>query len=146
MTNFCNNGTVLLILSSSCCNYRLLVYLFKKEFKLEHLLTLLSDHAISLCRFKLCNTNIPVVTGRYFNIDYDDRKCMLCKDNAIGDEFHYIFKWSHFHQLRVKFVEPKFISNCSPTNIFNLYNSQNKNHVINLCKFVKEISSQFRLT
>ena len=48
--------------SSSCTNYRI----FKKEFKLEHyLLTLPRAHAIHFYRFRLSNTNIPVVTGRY---------------------------------------------------------------------------------
>jgi hypothetical protein len=34
---------------------------------------------------------LPIETDRWYNISKDHRKCTKCKENLIGDEFHYLF-------------------------------------------------------
>ncbi len=139
---FLQNWNSLVNNSSSCTNYRT----FKKDFKLEsYLLLLPTNHAINLSRFRLSNTNIPVVTGRYFNTIYDDRTCNLCSDNIIGDEFHYIFECSYFQIHRKKFIDHKFISCYSLNKMYDLFNSIDKKQILGLSKFTEEINQKFRL-
>jgi predicted RNA polymerase sigma factor len=38
---------------------------------------------------------LPIETDRWYNISKDHRKCTKCKENLIGDEFHYLFICSH---------------------------------------------------
>ena len=38
---------------------------------------------------------MPVETGRWQNIELDDRKCTICDKNTLGDEFHYLME-CHF--------------------------------------------------
>ena len=73
--------------SSRGINYRM----FKHDFKLENYLLKLSiKNARILCKFRTGNVNLPIETGRWFNIERDYRICHLCNSD-VGDEFHYIF-------------------------------------------------------
>ena len=73
--------------SSRGINYRM----FKHDFKLEnYLLKLSTKNARILCKFRIGNVKLPIETGRWFNIERDDRICHLCNSD-VGDEFHYIF-------------------------------------------------------
>jgi hypothetical protein len=129
--------------SSSCTNYRI----FKSEFKLEnYLLRLPHKYAISLCRYRLSNSRIPIVTGRYFNISYDDRICTLCNANIIGDEFHYIFECKFFKLPRSKFIDHNYYFNPNSYKMHQLFNSENTQTLINLSKFIKEILVEFKLS
>jgi hypothetical protein len=38
---------------------------------------------------------LPIETDCWYNISKDHRKCTKCKENLIGDEFHYLFICSH---------------------------------------------------
>ena len=42
-------------------------------------------------QFRLGNTKLPAETGRWVNIDRNERYCTLCNRNEIGDEFHLLF-------------------------------------------------------
>ena len=82
--------------SNSCWNYRI----FKTAHKLENYLIKLPPPPPSLwhhlCKFRTGNTRLPIVIGRYDNSEREDRLCSFC-NSGIGDEFHYIFKCSHFN-------------------------------------------------
>ena len=71
-----------------CITYRI----FKEVFEFESYLTLLPERLrILFTQFRLGNTKLPIETGRWFNIDRNERYCTLCNINDIGDEFHLLF-------------------------------------------------------
>jgi len=85
--------------SNFCVNYRI----FKTSHNFENYLIMLPiADAINLCKFRTSCIKIPVVTGRFNNIDRVDRLCTLCTIDDIGDEYHYVFICDYFKQLRKK--------------------------------------------
>ena len=87
----------------SCRTYRT----FKNDIKLERYL-FLPDSAdrINICRFRCRNSKIPVVIQGYSNetIPYENRKCLLCNLEEIGDEFHYTLICPFFHPQIQAFI------------------------------------------
>ena len=68
-------------------NYRI----FKESFGFEKYLDkLTTKDRITFCRFRTCNHKLPIETGRWINVERNERKCIFCDKNDIGDEFHYI--------------------------------------------------------
>lgn len=129
--------------SSSCYNYKI----FKSELCLEkYLIILPRSLSIPLTKFRLRNSKIPVVSGTFFNIDYDDRICKLCNANLIGDEFHYLFECNHFDNARKKFLDNYFFSNPNTIKMNHLFNSTDKQILISLSKFISLILDKFQLS
>ena len=57
--------------------------MFKHDFKLEnYLLKLSTKNARILCKFRTGNVKLPIETGRWFNIERDNRMCHLCNSDA----------------------------------------------------------------
>ena len=82
-----------LLNSSKGRNY----HIFKDDVRLENYLPiLLRKTYIPLIKFRTANHKLPIETGRWDNTPHEDRKCILCDKNDIGDEFHYIFKCPFF--------------------------------------------------
>ena len=68
-------------------NYRI----FKESFGFEKYLDkLTTKERITFCRFCTCNHKLPIETGRWINVERNERKCIFFDKNDIGDEFHYI--------------------------------------------------------
>ena len=85
-------------------NYLLLKKVWKPE---QYLSNLDSVLAHSLLKYRTSNHSLPVETGRHFNVQYNERICLLCKDD-VGDEYHYLLKCSALDELRNKML-PKYI-------------------------------------
>ena len=47
--------------------------------------------AIYLCQFRLGSHKLPTEIGRLTGIPKTERKCQLCANNDLGDEYHYFF-------------------------------------------------------
>ena len=96
--------------------------------------------------FRLCNHRLPIETGRWHNIDRNLRKCNLCLNNEIGDEFHYAFECPAFdleRSLIVPFIYKKRVSSILYSNIFN---STHLGKLTSLCKFLGIILDFFKRT
>jgi hypothetical protein len=46
---------------------------------------------VALIRFR----SLKIETGRYLNINRQERICDFCNDSCIEDEFHFILKCKH---------------------------------------------------
>ena len=109
--------------STTCINYRI----FKKKFGLEiYLITLPKKHAVNLTKFRLANTHLPVVTGRYTNISYDERLCTLCEQGKIGDKFHALFECSFFNDVREELLPRYYYKNPNTFKMEKLFNTVKK--------------------
>ena len=94
--------------SAKCLKYRI----YKSNFCFEQYLSVLpSDLRMNLCKFCCLSNNLPIETGRFFNIDRSERRCNLCNVNELGDEFHYLIKCTFFNNVRAKFLTRKICNN-----------------------------------
>ena len=70
------------------------IMFFKENCDFEDYLDILSDkERITLCKFR----TLIIETGRWHNIDRDDRICTLCNAGLTGEEFHYLLECTYFN-------------------------------------------------
>ena len=75
--------------------------IIKDKFCFENYLDMLDpSERIAMCKFRTCNNRLPIEVGRWYGIEKSQRKCTLCNENEIGDEYHYLFKCSRFYMIR----------------------------------------------
>ena len=124
-----------------CTNYRI----FKDDLEMEKYFELL-DHkdAVILSRFRCRSHNLPVNKSRFDASVTDGTHCPLCISNDIGDEYHYIFVCSFFHDLRHTYLPKNLLKGrVSTLNMNKLFNLSNACQLRKLSKFVNIIMSYF---
>lgn len=125
--------------SPKSLNYRI----YKEDYKLEDYFKILDDkNIITFCRFRTLNHKLPIESGRWQNINRENRKCLLCNTNNIGDEFHYIFTCCFFHYDRKKLLKAKYINRPNAMKFKELMNSKNPSDLNNLCKFIRIVNKK----
>ena len=90
--------------------------IFKQEFCLEpYLLRVEQQNRHFLTKFRESNMKIPIETGRWYNINKENRKCTKCSDNLIGGEFHYLFVCTNpdVVNLRTRYIPKYYLRNSS---------------------------------
>ena len=92
-----------------------------KRFCIYHPLKLLIKHSI-----------LPIVTGRYANIERHERVCNLCDKQSVGDEYHYIFICPEFNLERLKYLGTKQFRYPNVLAMEKLFNSKNIQTISNL--------------
>jgi hypothetical protein len=113
-------------------NYRI----YKTAFQLEpYLLALEPKHAIPLCKFRTNNHYLPTQVGRYNRTNYADRLCKICDMNDTGDEYHYLFKCTHFNLERRKHLDR--IYRIAP-NTLKMKQLLNSNDVSNFSRIIMD--------
>ena len=137
MINTYNNG---IVKNVTRINYRM----FKHDFKLEnYLLKLSTKNARILCIFRTGNVKLSIQTGRWFNIERDDRICHLCNSD-VGDEFHYIFNCISLSAERNEYISSYYTHRASAFSFFHLF-STTKSLLCKLCKYLQIVIERVRL-
>ena len=117
--------------------------LIKTEFKFEKYLDELPfNKRIILTQFRLSNHKLPIETGRWSNINKENRLCVLCTSQTLGDEYHYIFECETFIEERRSFIKKYYRKNPNVIKINQLFNSTNKNTLTKLYTFIKTINDK----
>ena len=114
--------------------------IIKENFCFEKYLDILDpSDRIALCRFRTCNNRLPIEVGRWYGIERSERKCTLCNDNEIGDEYHYLFRCSSFSVIRYQCINwrKKSLPNVLTTKF--MFTSHNIVTLRKLSKFAKAI-------
>ena len=117
--------------------------MMKGPFQTEKYFTNLPYHLTNqICKFRTSNHKLPVETGRWSNIDYEKRKCDLCKTNEVGNEYHVLLKCKALLSIREKYIPEYFYKYPSLTKFETLMNkSSNRNLDKNIAKFLREMFS-----
>jgi len=122
--------------SSKCLNYRI----YKETLVFEDYFKILPFNlATTYCKFRCMNHRMPIESGRFMNIERNQRFCLLCNNNLIGDEFHYIFNCSFFNIERKKYVNEYFTKHPNAIKFKDLMNSKDKSVLLKLSVFCKKI-------
>ena len=116
------------ILKADICMEKYLLHLPRKSY-------------LSLCKFRTSNHKLPIEVGRWEGVPLNERKCLHCNTD-IGDEFHYLFKCSHFTNERTLYLKPYFYRRPNILKLRELYSSSNRKTLINLA-FVELIMKTF---
>lgn len=126
--------------NSQCKNYRI----FKTKLELERYLVCLPiKDCINLCKFRCANHKLPVVTGRFLNITFNERICHYCSTEKLGDEFHYLFECNRFQKERKIFLKRFFTVNSNAIKMRQLFQTRKRSILRNLTKFVIVIMKSF---
>ena len=124
--------------SSKASNYKL----FKEKCEFEEYLDLLNDNErILLCKFRTTNHRFIIETGRWQNIDREDRICNLCNEGLVGDEFHYLLECNYFNDDRKNLLGDEYCVRPNVIKLKKLMNSKNVPVLRKLCHFIKIIFS-----
>ena len=117
--------------------------MMKGPFQTENYFTNLPYHLTNqICKFRTSNHKLPVETGRWSNIDYEKRKCDMCKTNEVGNEYHVLLKCKALLSIREKYIPEYFHKYPSLTKFETLMNkSSNRNLEKNIAKFLREMFS-----
>ena len=123
-----------------CYNYRI----FKQNINFEMYLTELPFlHRTNFSKFRCKNNKLPINKFRLDRTDVD-RNCQLCMSGDIGDEYHYLFLCNYFETERRNYLDEYFYKKPNTLKMNELFNSNQKNILINLCKFIGIILNKFK--
>ena len=77
---------------------------FKTEFKMEPYLLVIKNkaHRMSLSQLRCSSHKLNIETGRYKNIDCNDRLCTFCTTNEIEDEEHFLCTCKFYETERMQ--------------------------------------------
>lgn len=116
--------------------------MFKLELNFEKYFEILDLHEfIILCKYRTTNQRLPIETGRWNNVDRNDRKCHLCNLDSIGDEFHYLLVCPFFNDSRKLYLEKYYLARVNTLKFRKLMSKLNtKTELKRLCKFLKCIT------
>ena len=78
---------------------------------------------IALTKLRLGSHNLLIERGRWSNIAFENRKCLLC--NEIEDEYHFVVVCIKFHELRIKYLPKLLYLRPSMFKFVNFLNSRN---------------------
>ena len=138
--NFLQHWYGLLETSSKSLTYQI----FKTELKLEpYLINLSQKSKVCFTKFRTSNHRLPIETGRWNNIERNDRICPKCNSGDVGDEYHYIFKCAHFEDVRKKYIHEKYWNYPSINKMKILFNSTDITQIGKLCSFIRIIMNSF---
>ena len=102
------------------------------------------SHGIEIWNFLPDNIkNVKLLTTFKRNAkNYILRKCKLCQQKEIGDEFHYLFKCTFFNIYRKKYIAKHYYTYPNKEKMAQLLNSQTYTEMLYLVKF-KEIIQRY---
>ncbi len=119
------------------------IYLFSLE---KYLMILKKSDRITLTKLRASIDKLPVVSGRYNNVERENRVCTGCSEGCVGDEFHVMVKCQNQNivQLRRRYMQSYYWN--SPTEHKYVMLMQNTNGVVmkNFVQFLRSIFNMFR--
>ena len=79
---------------------------FKKDFMYEDYLDYVSNDRfrMALTRLRLSSHSLEIETGRFANIDRNDRVCRLCLSNVVESEYNVMLCCKTYASLRKRYL------------------------------------------
>ena len=112
---------------------------FKVDFIFEpYLFNIKSDRLrISLTRFRLSAHSVAIETGRFINVDRENRLCLVCNQKCVESKFHFLLVCNKYRDLRYLFLN-KYSSFPSTCNFFLIMSSNSIKLQLSLAKHVNK--------
>ena len=78
----------------------------KTSFAFEKYLTAIPlPNALTLFKIRTANHKLPVESGIWNHIPYNERYCTQCTNRDLGDLYHYLFICDNFKEQRTKYLK-----------------------------------------
>ena len=115
---------------------------YKTIFKFEKYLVQLPPLSrIAFCRFRLNNTRLPIVLGRFTKpkTPRNLRLCTLCSNEELGNELHFLLKCNHpqIISLRSNYIPSAFTDQPSMQKCVELLGTENLALTRKVAMFIK---------
>ena len=119
--------------------------LFKDRIELEtYFLKLQPKHYIPIVKFRTGNHYFPVEVARW---DRDappsKRKCRLCENNDVGDEYHYLLTCSFFADLRRQYIQKYYFTRPNILKYKELLSLTSPRKLVKLSSFIRILINHF---
>lgn len=95
-----------------------------------------------ICKLRTANHKFPIKTGRWQNVNKQDRMCPYCL-NVSGDEFHYLFVCGKFSELREKYLPQYFKIYPSYDKLYGMLKLCNTKLLWKVAIFLSKIFKEF---
>ena len=94
--------------STRCCTYKDIKSIHDIEPYLQR--DIHSSIRSAFTKLRLSSHRFMVERGRWMKpkVQYNDRKCTLCNDNDIQDEYHIVLKCAYYNEVRRKYIKPYY--------------------------------------
>ena len=90
----------------------------------------------NIAKIRLSAHDLLIERGRYRNLQRNERKCTLCNNNDIEDEFHFIIQCNTYTDIRSKYLKPYYVRNPSMFKFLQLLSTENVKELCNLGKYI----------
>ena len=103
-------------------------------------------YTILITKFRVSAHTLLIEKGRYHNIERGKRICQMCDMNDVEDEYHFIFKFPFYTNLRHLYIKKYYSSKPSVFKLVQLLSVQNRKQLCNIGKHLKHdlyIRSQY---
>ncbi|XP_069129308.1 uncharacterized protein [Argopecten irradians] len=125
--------------SSKCDLFRYLVDDVTLQFYLTKSLS--KQRRISVSKLRLSAHNLAIETGRYRNVERNNRLCRNCELFEIEDEYHFLFICPKFSDIRRKYIKNYFWVKPSVYKVIELLNTHNMKDLNSLGKYIIEANN-----
>ena len=95
-------------------------------------------HRLSLTRFRSSSHDLVIETGRYNNIELENRKCNQCSMNAVESEYHFLLICPKYADKRKTLLKPYYNSWPTLTKFEQIMSSTNTTETRKLAQFIHE--------
>lgn len=111
---------------------------YKHDFDMEQYLDFIKDKKfkIAFTKFRLSSHDLAIESGRYENLNRNERICKYCNGNFIETEYHFLLVCTHYRELRQQYMKP-YYGHWPTLNKFDeLMSKRSKKNVLNIAKFI----------
>ena len=96
-------------------------------------------YKIAMAQFRCSTHDLCIEVGRRNNIAPEERYCILCLnigEALVEDEYHFVMKCIKLEELRSLYIPKYYTQYPTAESFVSLYQSENKNVIVNLAKFI----------
>ena len=90
----------------------------------------------ALTSFRTSTHDLLIETGRYVDIDRNNRVCKSCNQNTVESEYHFLLVCTKHKELRRKYLPPYYNSWPNLNKFTSIMTTTSKRILINLSKYL----------
>jgi hypothetical protein len=121
--------------SSKAMLYKNIIDIYTLQYYLKKAIPPLYKKYLS--KFRLSSHTLAIETGRYHNVNINDRTCKACSSDT-EDEFHFVLKCPVYLEIRKMYIKKYYWSNPSVFKLIELFSVQNVKQLCNLGKYLSK--------
>lgn len=112
--------------------------MMKNRFEFEPYLDFIKEDKFrtALTRFKVSSHQLAIETGRYNNIERNERKCLNCNMNVVESEYHFILVCPKFIEIRKQYLKKYYYQWPTIQKFENLFSNKSKLVILNISKYI----------